>query len=121
VGDAAAGQRVPAGEVGHVADVFGPHDARTVNGHVREDAVQVEVLLRVRVDEVVEVVAGDCQDGLAVHLRIVQAVEEVDAPGAGRRQADTKPAGVLGVGASHERCRLLVPHLDEADLVLSLS
>ena len=42
-------------------------------------------------------------------------------PGPGGGQADAQLAGVLGVGAGHEGRRLLVPHLDEADLVLALA
>ena len=59
--------------------------------------------------------------GCAVELGVVEAVEQVDAAGAGGGEADAEPAGVLGVAAGHERRRLLVPHLDEADLVLALA
>ena len=61
---------------------------------------------------------GDRQHRLAVQLGVVQPVEQVDAAGAGGRQADAQPPGELGVAAGHERGGLLVPHLDEADLVL---
>ena len=40
-------------------------------------------------------------------------------PGPGGGEAHAEPAGVLGVAAGHEGRGLLVPHLDEADLVLA--
>ena len=64
---------------------------------------------------------GDGQHRLAVQLGVVEAVEQVDAARAGGGQADAQPAGVLGVAAGHERRRLLVAHLDEADRVLALA
>ena len=63
--------------------------------------------------------AGDRQHRLAVQLGVVEAVQQMNAAGAGGGQADAEPAGVLGVGAGHEGRGLLVPHLDEADLVLA--
>ena len=105
--------------VHHVVDVGRPHDALVVDGHVHEQLVEVHVLLVVRADQVVEGVPGDRQHRLAVALGVVQAVEQVDAAGAGGRQADAEPAGVLGVAAGGEGGRLLVPHLDELDLVLA--
>ena len=56
--------------------------------------------------------------GCVVELRVVQAVEQVDAAGPGRGQADAEPAGRLGVAGRHERGRLLVVHQDEPDPVL---
>ena len=61
------------------------------------------------------------QDRLPVELGVVQAVEQVQAAGAGGRQADAELAGELGVAARHEGGRLLVPRLDEADLVPALA
>ena len=43
------------------------------------------------------------------------------APGPAGGEADAEPAGELGVAAGGERGRLLVPALDEADLVLVLA
>src|SRR6185295_12961318 len=37
------------------------------------------------------------------------------------READTQAAGVLGVAAGHERGRLFVTDLDEADAILALA
>ena len=104
--------------VDDVDDVRRPHDALVVRGDVHEQLVEIDVLLVVRADQVVEGVAGDRQHRLAVALGVVQAVQQVDAARARGRQADAEAAGVLGVAARGERRRLLVPHLDEADLVL---
>ena len=68
-----------------------------------------------RIDQIVKVMAGDRENRLAVELRIVQAVEQMDAARPRGRQADTQLAGVFGVGAGHEGRRFLVAHLDEAD------
>ena len=118
VRDAARGQRGLDGLVDDVDDVGRPHDPLVVGGDVHEQLVEVDVLLVVRADQVVEGVAGDRQHRLAVALGVVEAVEQVDAARPGRGQADAQPAGVLGVAAGGERGGLLVPHLDEADLVL---
>ena len=64
---------------------------------------------------------GDREHGLAVELGVVKAVEQVDAAGSGRRQADAQLAGILGIGASHERRRFFMPYLYKADLLLPLA
>ena len=56
----------------------------------------------------------DRDDRLVVHLRVVEAVEEVDGPGARGRQADADLARELRVAASHEGGHLFVARLDEA-------
>src|SRR5258707_593886 len=45
----------------------------------------------------------------------------MNAAGTRSRQANAEASGVFGVGARHERGRLLVAHLDEADFVLPLA
>jgi hypothetical protein len=52
-------------------------------------------------------------DGLVIHLRVVEAVEQVDRAGTRRRQADADLAGELRVRAGHEGRHLLVADLDE--------
>ena len=71
-----------------------------------------------RVDQIVKMVSGDRQHRLAVHLGIVQTVEEVNAARPGRSQADTEPAGVFGVGARHKRGRFFMADLDEPNTIL---
>src|SRR5207248_10918048 len=94
--------------------------ARAVNGHVGKDAVQGDVLLAVGVKQDVVMVTRNGKHRLAVHLRVVEAVEEVDPTRAGGRQAAAEPAGKLRVSTRREGGRLLVAHLDEADLFLPL-
>ena len=118
VGDGAPRQGGLDRLVHDVVHVRRPHDPLVVGGHVHEQLVEVDVLLVVRADQVVEGVAGDGEDRLAVALGVVQAVEQVNAAGAGGGQADAEAAGVLGVAAGGEGGGLLVPHLDEPQLVL---
>jgi hypothetical protein len=73
--DAAAGNSRPAGELGDVLHVRRPHHAGAVDRDVREHAIEVDVLLRERVDQVVKVMAGDGEHGLAVELRVVEPVQ----------------------------------------------
>ncbi len=94
------------------------HDPVVVDADVDEQLVEFHVLLRVRVDKIVELQAGDGQHGLAVELCVVEAVEEMDAAGPGSGKADAEPAGPFGIGAGHEGGRLLVADLHEPDLVL---
>ena len=74
-----------------------------------------------RADQVVVGHAGDREHGLPVQLRVVEAVEQMEAAGPGRREADAEPAGELRIAARHEGGRLFVAHLDEADRVLALA
>jgi hypothetical protein len=52
-----------------------------------------------------------------IHLGVVEAVEQVDGAGTGRRQADADLAGELGVRAGHQGRHFLVAHLDEAQAI----
>ncbi len=118
VGDPAIGERGPAGQVGDVLDVRRSHDALVELGHVHEEAVEGHVLLGVGADEIVIGHAGDGEHRLTVERGVVEPVQEVDAPGAGRGQAHPEAAGELRVAARHERGRFLVAHLYEPDPVL---
>jgi len=46
---------------------------------------------------------GDGEHGRAIELGVVQPVQQMDPAGAGGREADAELAGVLGIGAGHER------------------
>ena len=74
------------GEMGHVLHMFRPHHPGRIHRHVHQQPVEVHILLRVGVDEVVIVVAGDGEHWLLIELGIVEAVEQVHAAGAGGRQ-----------------------------------
>jgi hypothetical protein len=117
----------PAGERGHnrlvhhVLDVGRAHHPLVEHARGLEHLDDVHVLLEVAADQFVERVAGDGEDRLAVHPGVVEAVEEVHAAGAAGGHAHAQPAGELCVPAGGERGRLLVPHLDEAELVLAVA
>ena len=114
VRDAAIEQRRPAGEVRHVLDVRRSHDAHAVFRDVHEDLVELDILLRVRPDQVVVGHSGDCEHRLPVELRIVQTVQQVDAAGSGGGDTDAEAAREFGIPACHECGSFFVPHLNEA-------
>ncbi len=58
------------------------------------------------------------EDALMIHLRVVQAVQQVDRPRSGRGHAHPDFAGEFSVGAGHEGRHLLVAHLHESDVLL---
>ncbi len=72
-------------ELGDVLHVGWPHDALVVDRHVHEELVKLDVLLGIRADQVVVRHAGDGKHWLAVQLRVVQPIGEVNAAGAGGR------------------------------------
>ena len=96
-----------------------PHHARAVNRNIQKHAVEVDILLRMRVDQIVKMMPGDREHRLAVHLRVIKSIQQVNAAGPRGRQANAQLAGVFGVSAGHERSRFLVPHLDKTNLVLA--
>ena len=117
VRDAAVAQRGAAGEIGDIFDVRRAHDRvrcrRDTSMNSRSSSTSCCVCVSIRSWNCRP---GDGQHRLAVELGVVQAVEQMNAARAGSRQADAELAGVLGIGAGHERRRFFVAHLDEADL-----
>ena len=85
--------------------------------HVGEQLVQLDILLRACADQVVVRHAGDREHGLSVQLRVVEAIEQMDAARARGGQAHAELAGELRVAARHERGGLFMPDLHEADRV----
>ena len=63
--------------------------------------------------------ARDRKHRRAVQFGVVQAVEEMDRPRPGRREANAESARVFRVPAGHECGGLFVPHLHEPNLILS--
>ncbi len=104
--------------VDDIDDVIRPGDALVVGSDVHIQLVEIDVLLIVRADQIVEGMAGDGKYGLPVALRIVEAVEQVNAAGAGCGETDPQTAGIFRVAAGGEGRGLFVPYLDEADLLL---
>src|SRR5690606_19499979 len=95
----------------------GVGDHLVVLGDVGEQPVQVHLLLVVGAQDRRLLHSGDRQHGRVVEFGVVQAVEQVDAAGAGGGQAHPQAAGGLGVPAGHEGGGLLVVDQDETDLV----
>ena len=116
VRDAAVGERGLDRLVDDIVHVRRPHHALVVDGDVHEQLVEIHVLLVMGADQIVKGVAGDRQHRLAVELRIVKSVQQVNAAGAGGREADAQASGEFGVAAGGERGGFLMPHLDELHL-----
>jgi hypothetical protein len=118
VADRAAGQAGPHGPVNQGRDRARDREHHVAVGQVHEHPVQVDLLLVAGAEHGRLLHAGDRQHRGVVQLGVVQAVEQVEAAGAGGGQADPDPAGRLGVAGGHERGRLLVVDEYEPDLVL---
>ena len=63
--------RDPNGLIQHIHDMSRPGDPLVECGHVHEDTVEVHILLVLGADQIVERVAGDCEDWLPVEFGIV--------------------------------------------------
>lgn len=59
--------------------------------------------------------------GGMVQLGVVEAIEEMNAAGAGGGDADANPAGEFGIRTRHERGGFFVADMDEADAVFVLA
>ena len=116
---AAATDGGAARQVDQALDVRRTHDSLVEHGHILEQLVQFHILLGQRPDQIVEMHAGDRQHRLAVQLRVVKAVQQMNAAGARRAQTDTQLSGIFCVGASHEGGCLFVAHLNKSNLVLA--
>src|SRR5579883_451948 len=116
--NAPVGERSTAGELDDILDVARAHYARVVDADIHEELVELHVLLRERLEQVVELETGDRQDRLTVELGVIEPIEEVNAAGSGGGDADAQPTGPFGVGASVERRRFLMPNLNEPDSIL---
>ena len=82
---------------------------RDVAGEVK----QVDFLHVGRAQDAAGLLPDDCYHGHAVHFGVIQAVEQVDGPGALGGKHHPWPAGVLCVPHRHERCVFLMPGLHE--------
>jgi hypothetical protein len=111
--------RGPAGELHDVLNMRWPHDAAVVHACVHEELIELDVLLCVRRDKIVILQPGNGEHRRAIDLGVVEAVQKVNAAGAGGSQTDAESSGQLGVGAGHERGRFLMADLHETDGVLA--
>ena len=119
VRDAAERQRGAAAGVDERADVTGAEDLLVIDSDVFEERQQIDFLLIASADEIVIGLAGNRQNGGAVHLCVVQAVQQMNRARPGRGQTDAEPAGIFRVAARHERGGLFVSYLDERDTILT--
>src|ERR1051326_1492636 len=95
-----------------------PHNSLVIGGDIKVELVEGDILLRVRPDEIVELKSGDRQNRLAVELRVIKTIQEVNAAGAGGRKAHAKLACIFRVAARHEGRGFLMSHLNETDFFL---
>src|SRR5581483_8220899 len=70
-----------------------------------------------RFNQIMEMMAGDRQDRLPIELGIIQTIQQMNASRAGGGHAHTQPPGIFRITAGHESGRLLMPHLQETQLV----
>ena len=76
------------------------------------------MMLVIHADEVVEGVPRDSQHRNLIALGVIEAVEQMNATGAGSGHAHPDAACELGVANGSKGRRFLVPHLDEPQLLL---
>src|SRR4051812_35114815 len=89
-------------EMCDIRNVLRSHHTCRIERHVHKNTIEVDILLRVRIDQVVEMVSGYRQDRLAIEFGIVKAVQKMYSAGTGSRETNPKLAGVFGVPARHE-------------------
>ncbi len=106
--------------LGNVLHVRRAHDPLVVDADVHVELIEGHVLLGLRSDEVMELHAGDGDHGLAIHLGVVESIEQMNAAGAGGRNAGAQFAREFRPGAGHEGSRFLVSDLDESDALAVL-
>src|SRR5919109_4660743 len=98
-----------------------PHHARIVNGNVHIELIEFDILLGECAEQVVKLKSGDSEHRLPIKLGIIKPVEKVNASGTRCSDADAEPARPLRISAGSKCRSLLVPHLYELDLILTLT
>ena len=106
-------------QVCNVLHVGGTHDPLIERGDIHVEAVEPYILLGKRSDQIMKLQARDCQHGLAVHLCIVYTIENMNASGTRRCQANAQPSCKFGIRTGHECRRLFVSHLNETNPILT--
>src|SRR5262249_43091072 len=102
MGDTAIGQRGPAGELDDVLHMGGAHDPRVVDADVEEQLVELDVLLRQRVEQIMKLQSGDREHRLPIKLGVVESIEQMDAARTGSGDADAEATSPFCIGASIE-------------------
>ena len=121
MGDAAFSERGAAGPVGHDDRVLRPCYLHIVKRNRLHQHCGIDALLIARPDEVVERQARQRHHWRAIHMRVVEPVEEMDCARSCGPDAHSKPPRMLGETGGHEGRRLLVTHADILDPIASLA
>jgi hypothetical protein len=79
VGDAAIRQRWPARKGNNVFDMACAHDSGVVDGNIHEHLIQLDILLSMRLNEIVILQPRDREHRLPVQLRIVKTIQQMQA------------------------------------------
>ena len=119
--DAALRERRAAAGVDDRLHVARAHDLLVVDRDVFEERQQVDFLLVLRAEKIVIRLTGDREHRRAIHLGVVQSVEEMDRARTRRRETDAKLPRVFCVAARHERRGFFVADLDERQTILPLT
>src|SRR5687767_391284 len=90
-----------------------------VAGDVLEERMQVNLLLEITAQSRTDRLADNGQYRLVIKLGIVQAVQQMDRPGARCGEADSDLASELGVPGRHKRRLLFMPDLHELEAIQS--
>src|ERR1700761_1191877 len=85
--------------------------------NIREHSVQVEFLLVAGAADGRFGLTADSEDRHVIQLSVIQAGDQMCGPGSAGRQTDAELAGKLGFSHGHEGGHLLMPDLDEFDVV----
>ena len=76
----------PKGQFCYVLGVRRTHDRVRCRRHIHEQLVERNILLRVRSDQIVKLQAGNGKHRLTIQLRIVQAIQQMNAAGTRGRE-----------------------------------
>lgn len=121
VGDAAISERGAASERRDIFHVLWSHAADVVHANVGEELVKLDILLRVRVHQIVKLQTRDGEHRLAIEFSVVKSVKQMDSTRTRSCEAASEFAGVLGVGAGHESGGFFVANLDESNRFLAVA
>ena len=99
--------------VHHVTNLTGHSpDGDVIARDILEQRDQINFLLIAGAERGAGLLADNGDDGLVIHLRVIEAVEEVDRAWAGGRIAEPDLSGELRMRAGHEGRHFLVADLD---------
>ncbi len=95
MGNTLAGESCADGEFSYITGVRGAHDALVVNTRILEKLIQCHVLLGMSSDYVVELHSGNGEHRLAIHLSVIQPIQEMNSAWTRSGKANAEPPGEL--------------------------